>query len=132
MRVMEDDRGRGAYVEAVTAFKKPKTAFCHFKEVQISCRKEDRHNTDCTEKGHLFINSRNLEEVALEGELYIMSSHKEKYSQQCEVIKARLMEGEMWFGTECPNKDCKRWWWRAQQLAENLKRDHKGDHRGGF
>ena len=113
MRVMQDDRGRGAYVEAVTACKKPITAFCHFKEVQISRRKEDRHNTGCKEKGYSFINSRNLEEVVLEGELFIKPSHKEKYAQQCEVIKARLAEGEMWFGIECPNKDCKRWSWRA-------------------
>ena len=132
MRVTEDDRGRGVHEEAVTAFKKPITAFCLFKEVQISRREEDRHSTGCTGKGYLFIKSRNLEDVVLEGKLYIKPIHKEKHSQQCEVIKARLVKGEMWFETEGSNKDCKKGTWRARQLAENLKKDHKGDHRGGF
>ena len=68
----------------------------------------------------------------MEGELYVKPSHKERYSQQCEMIKAKLMAGDMWHGIRCQNEDCDKWMWRAQQLAENLKQDHKGDHKGGF
>lgn len=130
VRVMQDDRERGVYIEAATAFKKPVTALCHFKEVQVSRSKEDRPSIGCKKKAWLFIKSRKLEDVVLEGELHIKPSHKKKHAQQCEMMKVRLVAGNMWYGIECPKEDCDKWSWRTQQLAENLKRDHEGDHKG--
>ena len=132
VRVMQDDRGRGVYIEAMTAFNKKVTAFCHFKEVEVSHKKEDRHDMDCNKKGYVFLKWRTLEEVVLEGELCIKPSHKEKYSQQCEMMKAEVVAGEMWLGIECQNGRCSKHTWRAQQLAESLKQGHKGDHKNGF
>ena len=132
VRVMQDDGGRGVYIEAVTAFNKKVTAFCHSKEVQVNCRREERHDIGCDKKGYLFLKSRNMEEVVLEDELYIKPSHKIKYSQQCEMMKAKVVAGEMWLGLECQSDECSKHTWRAQQLAENFKKGHKGDHMGGF
>ena len=54
VRVMLEDRRRKVYIEAVAAFKKPVTAFCHFKEVPVSRNKEDRHSIGCKKKEFIY------------------------------------------------------------------------------